>query len=112
MLGGRGNRHVRKAGRIMHVALVGAELEENLALRYLHGALAAEGHQVTLVVFDCEADLERAAREIVDSKACIAGFSMVFTRRADEFARLLTRCCELGFRGVTVVGGHFAVFHC
>jgi len=96
----------------MRIVLVGAELEENLALRYLCGALAAEGHEAILVAFDREDDLERAAREIATSEACIAGFSMVFTRRADEFARLVTRCRELGFRGLTVAGGHFAAFHC
>jgi radical SAM superfamily enzyme YgiQ (UPF0313 family) len=95
----------------MHVVLVGPELEENLALRYLRGALEAEGHLVTQVDFDAPADLERAARAIAASGARIAGFSMVFTRRADEFARLATRCRELGYRGLTVAGGHFAAFH-
>ncbi len=95
----------------MHVALVGAELEENLAVRYLRAALEAEGHTVTQIDFDRPSDIERAAAQIVSSKACFTGLSMVFTRRADEFARLATRAKELGYGGLIVAGGHFAAFH-
>lgn len=95
----------------MHVVLVGPELEENLSLRYLHGALAAEGHEVTLVQFDFPRDVERAAREIVAARPDLAGFSMVFTRRAEEYAALIARTRELGCRALTVAGGHFAAFH-
>ncbi len=95
----------------MHVALVGAELEENLAVRYLRASLEAEGNQVTQIDFDRPGDLEKAARAIADSKGCFTGLSMVFTRRADEFARLATRAKELGYEGLIVAGGHFAAFH-
>ena len=95
----------------MHVVLVGPELEENLALRYLRGALEAEHHRVTQVTFDAPADLERAAAEIAASGAEIAGLSMVYTRRAHEFADLATRTRALGFAGLSVAGGHFAAFH-
>ena len=95
----------------MHVVLVGAELEENLALRYLAGALERAGHRATLVVFDAPRDVERAAREIAASDAPIAGYSMVFTHRAREFAELAGRARELGYRGLAVAGGHFAAFH-
>ena len=95
----------------MRIALVGAELEENLALRYLEGALRAEGHEVLIVPFDWPRDVERAAQAIVRSGAAMAGFSMVFTRRGKEFARLITRTRELGFEGLIVAGGSFAAFH-
>jgi anaerobic magnesium-protoporphyrin IX monomethyl ester cyclase len=95
----------------MHVALVGAEFEENLAVRYLWGALEAAGHRVTQVVFNRSADLERAARAIADSGAELAGLSMVFTARGREFAELARRARELGFGGHLVAGGHFAGFY-
>ena len=95
----------------MHIVLVGPELEENLTLRYLEGALLRDGHSVTLVVFDSARDVERAAKEIAGSGADIAGFTMVFTRRADEYAALIRRCRALGFAGITIAGGHFAAFH-
>ena len=95
----------------MHVVLVGAEFEENLAVRYLWGALEAADHQVTQVVFNRGKDLERAAHDIVASGAAVAGLSMVFTARGREFAALATRVRELGFRGHLVAGGHFAGFY-
>ncbi|MCC6526918.1 MAG: cobalamin-dependent protein, partial [Polyangiaceae bacterium] len=95
----------------MHVVLVGAELEENLAIRYLAGALERALHRVSYVVFDGPDDVERAAREIVASGARIAGYSMVFTHRARQFVELATRARALGYAGFQVAGGHFAAFH-
>lgn len=95
----------------MHVVLVGPELEENLTLRYLRGALEADGHRVSQVDFEFARDVERAAKELCDLAPDVAGFSMVFTRRAEEFAALIRRVRALGFRGVTIAGGHFAAFH-
>lgn len=95
----------------MKIALVGAELEENLALRYIWGALVAEGHDVSLIRFDSLAEIDRAARELSDSAAPLAGFSLVFTHRAGEFAALATRAREAGFGGHIVAGGHFATFN-
>lgn len=95
----------------MKIALVGAELEENLALRYIWGALEADGHEVSLIRFDLLDDIDQAARELADSGARLAGFSMVFTHRAGEFAALATRAREAGFDGHMVAGGHFATFN-
>ncbi len=79
----------------MRIVLVGAELEENLAIRYLWGALAADGHEVVPVVFNEAADTERAADQIAASGARIAGYSMVFTARAREFAGLASRARQV-----------------
>ena len=95
----------------MHVALVGAEFEENLAVRYLWGALEAAGHRVTNVVFNEADEVERAAREVASSGADLAGLSMVFTYRAREFARVAARARELGYTGHIIAGGHFAAMN-
>ncbi|MBI4955643.1 MAG: cobalamin B12-binding domain-containing protein [Myxococcales bacterium] len=95
----------------MHVALIGAELEENLAIRYLWGALVRAGHEVSSIVFDGPEQTERAARELCDSGAELAGMSLVFTWRAREFALLAERARQLGYRGHLVAGGHFAAFN-
>jgi anaerobic magnesium-protoporphyrin IX monomethyl ester cyclase len=95
----------------MHVVLVGAEFEENLAIRYLWGALEAAGHRVTHVVYNRRTELEAAARAIVASRAELCGLSMVFTARGREFADLATRARELGFGGHVVAGGPFAAFY-
>lgn len=95
----------------MRIALVGAEYEENLAIRYLWAALEKAGHEVCLIVFNGGQDLEPAASELASSGAELAGLSMVFTLRAAEFALLASRARELGFSGHMVAGGHFATFH-
>lgn len=95
----------------MRIALVGAEFEENLAVRYIRGTLEAAGHEVVQVVFNEPAELERAARELVDSRAPLAGMSLVFTYRARQFAMLARRARELGFAGHLTAGGHFAAFN-
>lgn len=95
----------------MHVALVGPELEENLTLRYLRAALEAEGHRVTQIDFIRPADIGPCAAQIAAIAPDLLGLSMVFTRRADEFARLAGQARALGYRGPIVAGGHFAAFH-
>jgi radical SAM superfamily enzyme YgiQ (UPF0313 family) len=95
----------------MHVALVGAEFEENLAVRYLLGALDRAGCEVTSILFNDESEVDAAAEAIVASGAAITGLSMVFTYRAREFARLATRARELGYEGHVIAGGHFAAMH-
>lgn len=95
----------------MNIALVGAECEENLALRYIRAALEERGHGVVQITFNSEADTEAATECLARSGAGLAGFSMVFTYRAAEFAALARRSRELGFRGHLVAGGHFAAFN-
>ena len=95
----------------MKIALAGAECEENLALRYIRGALESRGHVVTQIAFNEAASLETAAQRLVDSDAELAGLSMVFTYRAREFAALARQSRALGLRGHLVAGGHFAAFN-
>ncbi len=95
----------------MRVVLVGAELEENLSVRYLWGALERAGHEVSMVAFNAPDELARAARDIARSGAALAAFSMVFTARAREFAELAQAARAVGFRGHLTAGGHFAAFH-
>jgi anaerobic magnesium-protoporphyrin IX monomethyl ester cyclase len=95
----------------MRIVLVGAEFEENLAVRCLWAALEKEGHEVSLAVFNALEDMESAAGTIIQSRAELAGFSMVFTARSHEFADLAARARELGFAGHIVAGGHFAAFN-
>ena len=95
----------------MHVALVGAELQEDLTVRYLRGALEAAGHEVTQFAFNGECDLGALADRLGESRAPLLGMSLVFTSRAREFARLASRARERGYDGHITVGGHFAAFN-
>jgi anaerobic magnesium-protoporphyrin IX monomethyl ester cyclase len=92
----------------MRVALIGAELEENIGLRYMASSLEARGHDVAIVPFNVESDLADAVAQTLEFAADIAGLSMVFTSRGLEFCRLATTLREAGFRGHIIAGGHFA----
>ncbi len=95
----------------MRIALIGAEFEENLAVRYLRGALEHAGHDVVQIVFNEPRDTAWAAQALARSGAAIAGLSMVFTWRARQFADVATRARQLGYTGHIIAGGHFAAFH-
>jgi radical SAM superfamily enzyme YgiQ (UPF0313 family) len=95
----------------MKVALVGAELEENLALRYLHAALAAAGHEAEIFDFHEAAQTPDIVRAVMAYSPHLVGLSMVFTSRAREFVRLAQALRTGGFAGHLTAGGHFASFH-
>ncbi len=95
----------------MNVALIGAELEENLGLRYIASSLEAQGHSVAIIPFNSAQDTETAVAQTIASGSQIAGLSMVFTSRGREFCRFAARLREAGFRGHVIAGGPFASFN-
>jgi radical SAM superfamily enzyme YgiQ (UPF0313 family) len=92
----------------MRVSLVGAELEENLGLRYMAAALEAAGHQADVVPFATEFEIPDVVRRILAFDPGITGLSMVFTGRGREFCDLAQALRRGGFPGHLVGGGHFA----
>jgi hypothetical protein len=46
----------------MKIAIVGAELEENLGIRYMASSLGKKGHQVEIVPFNSECDIQDVVR--------------------------------------------------
>ena len=96
----------------MKVALIGAELEENLGLRYIASSLENKGHQTAIIPFNSEEDSEEAVRQTLAFSPEIAGLSMVFTSRGAEFCRLAARLRDAGYAGHLIAGGPFASFNC
>lgn len=96
----------------MRIALIGAELEENLGLRYMASALEQQGHEALIIPFNEEADIPQVVRSLMAAAPEIAGLSMVFTGRAREFCRLAGKLREAGFTGHLTAGGHFAALNC
>ena len=85
----------------MNVALIGAELEENLALRYIASSLEACGHNVDIVPFNSEQDAESAVRQTLAFEPRIVGLSMVFTARgAASSAASLSASAKQDFVGM------------
>lgn len=96
----------------MKVALVGAELEENLGLRHIASSVECKGHYVEIFPFNSDTDIQRTVQQVIAFDPQITGFSMVFTIRAREFSRLSKALREAGYNGHLVAGGHFASINC
>lgn len=95
----------------MRVALVGPELEENLALRYIYAAVLAAGHEARILDFHKESQIPELVGQIVTWRPEVVGLSMVFTARAREYVQLAAAMREAGFAGHITAGGHFASFN-
>lgn len=96
------------AGDPMRVSLIGAELEENLGLRYMAAALEEAGHEVDVVPFASDFEIPEVLRRVLAFNPALAGLSMVFTGRGREFCHLAQALRQSGFRGHLIGGGHFA----
>ena len=96
----------------MHVSLIGAELEENLGLRYIASSLESKGHTVSIIPFNSEQDMQSAVRQAISLSPDIVGLSMIFTSRGREFCSLAARLRAAGYNGHIVAGGPFASFNC
>ncbi|MFO0549728.1 MAG: radical SAM protein [Polyangiaceae bacterium] len=94
----------------MHVLLIGAELEENLALRYLGAALSAGGHTVAFATFDRAADSKSVVATALGERPGVIGLSMTFQFRAQEFGALAADLRAASVQGHITVGGHFPTF--
>lgn len=94
----------------MRVLLVGAELEENLALRSLAAVLEPAGHAVTLAGFANAGDTAQVVEAVRAGAPDVVGMSMTFQFRAQEFGALAGALRDAGYRGHITVGGHFPTF--
>jgi hypothetical protein len=88
----------------MRVALVGAELEENLSIRYLAASAEAAGFECAIYGLDVD------PKAIVESDPIVVGISIPFQTHARVLLGIAGKLRELGYRGHIVVGGHFATF--
>ena len=95
----------------MKIALIGPELEENLALRYIHASVVRAGCEAEIFDFHEPEQIPELAAEIVAYQPEVVGLSMVFTARAQEYLELAGALRADGLKGHITAGGHFASFH-
>jgi len=95
---------------VRRVALVGAELEENLSLRYLAASVAEDGFRPELIPFNAAADVERVVARIAALDPLVVGISVPFQTRARELVGLVGLLRARGVRAHVTLGGHFATF--
>lgn len=92
------------------VVLVGSEIEENLALRYLAASLAEHGHQVAIAPCSAEVDFGGVLDLVRRNRPALVGISMAFQSRAAMYLRMAELIRSQGYIGHLVVGGHFPTF--
>ena len=91
----------------MHVALIGADFEENLGLGMVAAAAEAAGHTVAIVPFNQPAEAAAVAARAAASGATVVGLGIQFQHRAHEFLGLAARLRALGYRGHITAGGQY-----
>jgi len=94
------------------VALIGAEIEENLALRYLVSACEHAGLRAVVVPFAAPEEIPRVASQALEARPLVIGLSMTFQSRCREFIELAREIRRRGFTGHVTAGGHFATLAC
>lgn len=94
-----------------HIALVAAEVEENLGVRYIMSALENKGHHTRLIPFSQDEHVDTVVKSVIDYSPDIVGLSMVFTLRARGFVNVARKLREAGYTGHITAGGHFASFN-
>ncbi len=95
----------------MRVALIGSELEENLAMRSIHASVVQAGHTAAIFDFHARKQIPALVPLIRTYAPDLVGLSMVFTIRGREFVALAESLRSAGFTGHITAGGHFASFH-
>jgi radical SAM superfamily enzyme YgiQ (UPF0313 family) len=98
-------------GEVMKIALVGPELEENMALRYLYASLSHAGYTCRIFDFHSSEQIESIVSLMMEFRPQLIGLSMVFTSRAREYISL-SEMIKKRMEDVHITaGGHFASFH-
>jgi radical SAM superfamily enzyme YgiQ (UPF0313 family) len=92
------------------VALVGAEYEENLSLRYLSATLAGAGFATDIAAFNEDDARPEIVRHVLARDPLVVGVSVPFQVRARELLAVTDDLRRAGYRGHICVGGHFATF--
>jgi radical SAM superfamily enzyme YgiQ (UPF0313 family) len=90
--------------------LIGAEVEENLSLRYVAAAARAAGHQVEVLPYEEVSQLPAVSRYVAFHAPDFVGMSVAFQHRGREFLALARRIRQDGYRGHLSAGGHFPTF--
>jgi anaerobic magnesium-protoporphyrin IX monomethyl ester cyclase len=90
--------------------LIGAEDEENLAIRYLGSGLEKNGHQVRIVPCSRYGDFNRALKKVRSFHPQIVAVSMAFQSMATMFLKLIAKIKKTSPDIHVNVGGHFPSF--
>ncbi|MBI4705836.1 MAG: cobalamin B12-binding domain-containing protein [Deltaproteobacteria bacterium] len=91
----------------MHIHLVGADLEENLALGILAAVAERQGHGATVLCFNDDSDRAAVVGAVTRAQPELVGLSVQFQHRSREFLNLARALRQAGYRGHVTAGGQF-----
>ena len=92
----------------MRIALVGADVEENLGIEMVAAALAAARHRVEVVAYNDHDQLDAVLAELRARRPGLIGLGMQFQHRARDFVMLARGLRAEGYRGHLTAGGQYA----
>ena len=98
---------MNKKGRVL---LIGAEDEENLAIRYLGAVLEKEGHEVKISPCSKNQEINGVIRDIKKFKPDLVGISIAFQSLANIYFDLVEKIKVVNPSVHITVGGHFPTF--
>lgn len=92
------------------VLLVGAEDEENLAIRYLAAVVEEEGNATEIVACSRRSDFRNVLNAVEKTKPELIAVSLAFQSLTPMYFDLIKEIRAKGYNGHLTVGGHFATF--
>jgi len=92
------------------VLLIGAEDEENLAIRSLGGVLISEGHQIKISPCSRIDQIKLVLGDIREFQPDLIGVSIAFQSLAKMFFKLIREIKKINPEVHITVGGHFPTF--
>jgi radical SAM superfamily enzyme YgiQ (UPF0313 family) len=92
------------------VALIGAEFEENLSIRYLASAVEADGFRAVIIPFNESSEAREIVQRVRDLGPLVVCISVPFQARAPELLALARDIKAKRVETHIAVGGHFATF--
>ena len=85
-------------------ALVGADIQDNLALRYLASSAERAGHEVVVVPFNGASEIERCIHTLTELKPDVVGLGIAFQYAIADYTDIATRLRRDGFSGHITCG--------
>lgn len=92
------------------VVLIGAEDEENLAIRYLASLLIKNSYLAEIVPCSNYSQIPMVVKAVKKYKPALIGISLAFQSLAKMYFQLVEEIRKSGFKGHITVGGHFPTF--
>jgi anaerobic magnesium-protoporphyrin IX monomethyl ester cyclase len=101
---------MKNEGLGLKIILIGAEDEENLAIRYLGAVLQEAGHEVRIVPCSRYADFEKTLWQINRFRPDLIGISIAFQSLATMYFDLADKIKNCLPKTYIIAGGHFPTF--